>query len=233
MSNVITIEFDDIDNYEIDEAANSYPMLTEKEHKRLVKDIKVNGQRQPVVVFGTKIIDGRNRVKAIRELGKNLDAIVVESSYEDALKLANSYNDKRRHMSKSQFAMKAAYGILASRVNEDGTPKPKTEWLEVQKAQEVKDKIVGSRNVATAVKIAINNPLLAKDVFSGAIELANAMRQLGSPEVRPDVNVEYFKSNPAASKNYNEYIAKGVFSKQELAKKLVEAELELEKLRKQ
>ncbi len=38
------IKFEDIDNYEIDEAANDYPMLTEQEHKRLVEDIKNNTQ---------------------------------------------------------------------------------------------------------------------------------------------------------------------------------------------
>lgn len=226
------IKFEDIDNYEIDEAANDYPMLTEQEHKRLVEDIKNNTQLQPVVIFKNRIIDGRNRVKAIKELGKSLKAIIVTTTYEDALKLALSNNDKRRHMSKSQFAMKAAFRILASRVNEDGTPKPKTEWLEVQKVQEVADKIVGSRNVASAIKIAENDEVLAKEVFNGDMELVNATRRLEDKEVIEDVNLELFRANPVATEKYKGYIVKGGYSKFDLAKKLVEAELELEKRRK-
>jgi ParB-like chromosome segregation protein Spo0J len=227
-----TVKYEEIDNYEIDEAANDYPMLTEEEHKRLVEDIKLNGQLQPVVIFEKKIMDGRNRVKAVKELQKSLEVIIVTTTYEDALKLAQSNNDKRRHMSKSQFAMKAAFRILASRVNEDGTPKPKTEWLEVQKAQEVVDKIVGSRNVTSAIKIAQDNEVLAKDVFNGDMELVNATRQLEDKEVIADVNLELFRANPTATKSYKEYLAKGAFSKQDLAKRLVELELENEKLKK-
>ncbi len=227
-----TVKYEEIDNYEIDEAANDYPMLTEEEHKRLVEDIKLNGQLQPVVIFEKKIMDGRNRVKAVKELQKSLEVIIVTTTYEDALKLAQSNNDKRRHMSKSQFAMKAAFRILASRVNEDGTPKPKTEWLEVQKVQEVADKIVGSRNVTSAIKIAQDNEVLAKDVFNGDMELVNATRQLEDKEVIADVNLELFRANPTATKSYKEYLAKGAFSKQDLAKRLVELELENEKLKK-
>ena len=227
-----TVKYEEIDNYEIDEAANDYPMLTEEEHKRLVEDIKLNGQLQPVVIFEKKIMDGRNRVKAVKELQKSLEVIIVTTTYEDALKLAQSNNDKRRHMSKSQFAMKAAFRILASRVNEDATPKPKTEWLEVQKVQEVVDKVVSSRNVTSAIKIAQDNEVLAKDVFNGDMELVNATRQLEDKEVIADVNLELFRANPTATKSYKEYLAKGAFSKQDLAKRLVELELENEKLKK-
>lgn len=219
----IVIKFKDIDTYEIDDEANNYPMLSEEEHKRLVEDIKTNGQLQPVVIFENKIMDGRNRVKAIKELELSLKAIEA-STYEDALKLAMSNNDKRRHMNKSQFAMKAAYRILASRVNEDGTPKPKTEWLEIKKVQEVLDKIVGSRNVTSAINIADKNPVLAKDVFNGDTELANAIRQLENKKVQVDTNIDYFKANPAAIESYNNYLAKGEYTKQALARKLVELE---------
>ncbi len=111
-------------------------------------------------------------------------------------------------MSKSQFAMKAAFRILASRVNEDGTPKPKTEWLEVQKVQEVADKIVGSRNVASAIKIAENDEVLAKEVFNGDMELVNATRRLEDKEVIEDVNLELFRANSVATEKYKGYISK-------------------------
>ena len=228
----ILIKSEDIENYEIDEAANDYPMLTKEEHNRLVEDIKINGQLQPVVIFKNKIVDGRNRAKAVKELGKFLKGIVVTTTYEDALNLAYSNNDKRRHMSKSQFAMKAAYKVVASRKDSEGKPLPKTEWLEVQKAQEVLDKIVGSRNVTTAVKIALNNEVLAKEVFDGKKELANAIRELDESMTPVDTNVDYFKDKKDALVSYNSYVAKGAFSKQALAKKLVELELEMQELKK-
>lgn len=231
------IKFEDIDNCEIDEAANKYPMLTEYEHNRLVEDIKANGQQQPVVIFENRIIDGRNRLKAVKELKRDLIATVITTTYEDALKLAYSNNDKRRHMSKSQFAMKAAFTILASRKNEDGTPKPKTKWLKVKKVQEVEDNVVSKRNVDTALNIAsdVLGKEIANKVFDGVIELSDAQKELVMIKAVEkgevvDTSPRLFEGNKAAVEKYNTYTAKGKYKLIDLAKMLVEAEIRLGEL---
>jgi len=66
----ILIKAEDIENYEIDEAANDYPMLTKEEHNRLVEDIKANGQLQPVVIFKNKIVDAKEaKMYGVKILG--------------------------------------------------------------------------------------------------------------------------------------------------------------------
>lgn len=55
--------------YEVHEAANAFPMMTESEAKSLAESIKSKGQESPIVLIGEKILDGRNRAKACELLG--------------------------------------------------------------------------------------------------------------------------------------------------------------------
>ena len=57
-----------ITQYEFHEVANQFPLMTENEFQELVKDIKENGQSEPIKIYQNKIIDGRNRYKACLEL---------------------------------------------------------------------------------------------------------------------------------------------------------------------
>jgi len=229
MEDYIIINKEDLDQYEIDPYAKDNPMFGEDEYRRLLTDIKEFGQKQPVIIFEKRIIDGRNRLRAIKELGLNLKVTVVDTSYADAKRLADSHNEKRRHLSKSQFAMRAAFKIMRSRVDENEADLPKTEWIAIKDASEVADKTVSSRNVSTAIKICEKNPELAKQVFDGELELTNASRQLEEKKEVVDENLTFFKGDEASLNSYKEYTAKGVFTKQDLAKKLVELEKKLEK----
>lgn len=225
------IKYSDIEKYEIDDSANEYPMLSKAQHETLVEDIRENGQRQPVIIYKRKIMDGRNRVKAVTELKKHLSAIILDS-YEDALQLAISNNDKRRHMSKSQFAMRAAYRLLESRVDDNQEPLPKTEWLAVEDSQEIVDKIVSKRTVESALTLAKKDEHLAKDVFDGHIELGNAMRKIQEQEemIAYD-DPQEFDGNISATRIYKGYMAKGAFTKKELAKRLAMLEVEIQEKR--
>ncbi len=50
-------------------AADYFPMMSEIDFDRLKDDIRLNGQVEPVLVFGNQIVDGRNRYKACKALG--------------------------------------------------------------------------------------------------------------------------------------------------------------------
>ncbi len=54
---------------EFHEIANLFPLMLNQEFKIFKKDIKGNGLSLPIVLYEGKILDGRNRYKACRELG--------------------------------------------------------------------------------------------------------------------------------------------------------------------
>ena len=90
--------------YEVHPAARLFPRLEGKQFDELFYDIAMNGLREPVVVRGLEIVDGRNRLRAARragvtvrfeELGDDVDVYGFVAS-------ANLY---RRHLTTSQRGM--------------------------------------------------------------------------------------------------------------------------------
>lgn len=86
-------------NYQIHPEAERFPMIEGFAYEAFKEDIRVNGQLEPIRLLDGKIIDGRNRYKALTELGMPL---VTEDVEGDADSLVMSFNLHRRHLSKSQ-----------------------------------------------------------------------------------------------------------------------------------
>ncbi|MEQ9078623.1 MAG: MT-A70 family methyltransferase [Sandaracinaceae bacterium] len=112
-----------VGGYETHPAADLFPMMEEAGLRELAADIKRTGQRHAVVVIGSKILDGRNRVRACEMIG-------VEprfSQYEGPKDVASlldyvvSLNLSRRHLSPSQRAWLGA--LLEEKYAEAGTEK--------------------------------------------------------------------------------------------------------------
>lgn len=116
--------------------ANIFPLIEGPDFDALVEDIRVNGLHDPIVLLGGKILDGRNRYRALVRLfetgevlgnwdfdsGKALPIVRIVPGEEDddyvfvAFDQANcdplayvlSKNLTRRHLNESQRAMVAA-----------------------------------------------------------------------------------------------------------------------------
>jgi N6-adenosine-specific RNA methylase IME4/ParB-like chromosome segregation protein Spo0J len=86
--------------------ANIFPLIEGAEFDALVEDIRLNGQREPIVLLDGKILDGRNRYRACLLAGENPASI----SYfgDDAVSFVVSLNLRRRHLDESQRAVVAA-----------------------------------------------------------------------------------------------------------------------------
>jgi len=82
--------------------ADIFPMVEGEQAEQLKLDIKENGLIQPIVLFEGKILDGRNRYKASKELG----LIPKFETYtgEKPLEFVISGNLKRRHLTPEQRA---------------------------------------------------------------------------------------------------------------------------------
>ena len=52
--------------------ADIFPMIEGDGLENLKQDIKEHGQLEPVILFEDKILDGRNRYRACKELGLQL-----------------------------------------------------------------------------------------------------------------------------------------------------------------
>jgi N6-adenosine-specific RNA methylase IME4 len=103
--------------------ANIFPLIEGADFENLVKDIAANGLREPIVLLGKQILDGRNRYRAsvaAKVLPESFDELTAtqirhfkflgppEPSHDVLVAFVISKNLHRRHLDESQRAMVAA-----------------------------------------------------------------------------------------------------------------------------
>ncbi len=94
-------------NYEVHPVAALFPYIEGDAFREFVEDIRVNGQREPVVLDPEgRLLDGRNRARACQALG--IDVKETRYSGDDAEAWIISHNVHRRHLTESQRSMIAA-----------------------------------------------------------------------------------------------------------------------------
>jgi ParB-like chromosome segregation protein Spo0J len=102
-TNVATVQGD----YEPHPAASIFPVIGEEDYNALKEDIRAHGQIEDIVLLGGKVLDGRNRLRACRELG--LEPRWCElTECDDPIAYVLSKNLRRRHLMQSQRAACAA-----------------------------------------------------------------------------------------------------------------------------
>ncbi|MGP5105834.1 MULTISPECIES: ParB/RepB/Spo0J family partition protein [Pseudomonas] len=95
----------DID-FDFHPLANLFPLMGEDDLAVLTLSIQENGQRDPIVIYEGKILDGRNRFRALKVLNLHIDTQVFEG--EDPVGYVADHNLHRRHLKASQRAAVAA-----------------------------------------------------------------------------------------------------------------------------
>lgn len=88
--------------------ANLFPMLDAAAQDALRADVQEYGVREPVILFAGRILDGRNRYMAARDLGQDFPVADFEGTDAEALSYVLSTNLHRRHLTESQRAAVAA-----------------------------------------------------------------------------------------------------------------------------
>jgi hypothetical protein len=106
MLNFKSVPAFDYENLTAHELANLLPMTSASEFANLKSDIAANGLLQPIRLFDGRILDGRNRYRACREIGYAFgpaDFREFEGDYSAAEAFVFSTNFQRRQLSKAQM----------------------------------------------------------------------------------------------------------------------------------
>jgi len=167
------------------ELASLFPLMSGKDLLVLAADISENGQKEPIMVYEGKILDGRNRYRAVMGLGYEPVCI----AYEGVNPLADiiSWNLHRRHLTASQRATIAV--DLLPRLEEDAKKMQgnRTDLkkenispeLDKGRASDIAGKAlnVGRQYVSDAKRLKRDSPKLFESVRQGAVSLQEAKRQ--------------------------------------------------------
>jgi len=97
--------------------ADIFPLMGGEEFKTLGEDIKANGLREPIWLFEGKILDGRNRYRAVNKYTLKEENFRTYTG-SDPLGFVVSANLHRRHLTESQRAVIAA-GIATRKLGDN------------------------------------------------------------------------------------------------------------------
>ena len=182
--------------YEFHPASELFPVLSDRELRKLAADIRDHGLREPIWLYEGKILDGRNRYKACAIAG--VQPTFDEYTGDAPARFTFSMNFHRRHLEKGQLAALAVEFIpyLAAeakkRQQEHGGTAPgrpkntrgnratSDSAGEKGKARDKAARMTGvsSRYVSDAKKLQQEAPDLFKELKSGTKTIPRAMSDL-------------------------------------------------------
>jgi site-specific DNA-methyltransferase (adenine-specific) len=198
-------------------AADAFPMMDDARYAELLADIRENGQREPVTLCDGMILDGRNRAKAVQELGF---ALQFRNFDGDPWAYAWSMNGARRDLEATVRALiyrqceegSQKWAKRLAKIAEDGREKMsaskagnknavKKKTTAVHSEQRLKSD--GGRAVAREARAAeakvspatmaradqiAKRPDLAKKVVLGEMKPAEALREIRSTKRRKELD---------------------------------------------
>ena len=172
--------------------ASLFPEMGAADFQALKADIKARGLMEPIWLSKDgRIIDGRHRYKACREL--KIEPTCVRNKYDDDATIAGvvvSLNLKRRHLNESQRAMVAARlkpmfeKAAQARMKAGKAQEPSAKEPKGKAAQEAAETMnVGTRSVEHAARILeLATRELVHAVDTGEVAVSAAVKLAKYPE---------------------------------------------------
>lgn len=155
--------------------AEVMPEMCPEDYARLLEDIRRHGVREPILIdLEHRIIDGRHRWRASRDLGCPIKTEMVDPDQTDLLDLVVSKNLARRQLTTSQCAAIAADIANLKQGGKQAVMVP------VSQAEAAKRLRVSERSVRKAVAIKKSDPALHAEVKAGKVSLALAHKNVAS-----------------------------------------------------
>jgi hypothetical protein len=180
-----------MDDSEFHPLADIFPMMDHDALNELIADIEEHGLREQITLFENKVLDGRNRYRALQRiipvygLGGRYDKGnfgEFRGNSDEALAYVVSKNLKRRHLDTSQRAMVAAkLATLRQGARTDLSP-----IGEMSQAGAAKLLNVGKRTVERAKEVLDHgDPDLIQAVERGEVAASTAAKNIRAEKVRP------------------------------------------------
>ena len=177
-----TYEYDGA-TYREHPAATIFPLLDGDDFRDLVEDVRQHGLRDPVILLGNEIVDGRNRFRAAMAAGVPLRFEELPPNV-DPVDYVMSRNNVRRHLTPSQRSMSVqvarrlkaearARGTGAAPTEDRRVP-DNTSRLTLDQAATAGG--VSRRSSARAATVSRSAPDLEQPVIEGHITVADAAR---------------------------------------------------------
>lgn len=175
------------------EVAKLFPLMSDEEINNLATDIVTNGLTDPIVLYGGKILDGRNRYRACLHAG--VEPVFIESELPEdrLLEFVISKNLRRRHLTVVQLALLAFdllpyYTDVALKRKHRGRAGLTLEQeIDRGKTAERIGEVVGVSATTVRTMIAINkaNPQLIQEMREGRFESVRQAALLAGLNVTP------------------------------------------------
>lgn len=159
-------------NYEIHPVAYIFPRMSEGEFEQLKSDIAANGQQTPILLHEGKVVDGRHRLRACKELNITPQFAELEAANDQKVEqVVVSINLHRRHLTDSQKALIA--GRLAN-LNVGANQHTAGAVTQKEAAEELG---ISVDSVQRGKQVLMKGvPQLISAVESGVLDITNASR---------------------------------------------------------
>jgi len=165
--------------------AEIFPLLPDEELEELSRDIEEKGLRSPIMIHEGKILDGRNRYRAIKLMpswsGKLDLWWLTKYLGPDPVEYVISVNHRRRHLTYEQCVAAAAELANMSQGERTDLSEPSANWRKVSQNQAAELFKVSERSVQRAVALRRASSGKFEEFKSGKISLNAALRA-----VKPD-----------------------------------------------
>jgi len=177
------------------ELSKIIPSMSEEEYRNLKEDIKQNGLINPIVLYEEKIIDGRHRFHACKEL--KIEIKTEEYKGKQPLTYIISQNIKRRHLTPSQLATiavellpelekEAKERLVTSTGGKYPRPTTKLSQVDQGESREHASKLlgVGTSYISEAKALKEENKPLFDEVREGKKSIPEAKREIRKANYR-------------------------------------------------
>ena len=179
--------------------ADIFPLMEGEEFDALMQDIKDNWLREPITIYEDKILDGRNRYRAVVKadrLFKLKEENFRTYSGSDPLGLVVSANLHRRHLTESQRALIAAR-IVTTKLGDNQFNKPGITNKQAAAMLGVSQAIV---KMAKDVE-AKATPEIKEKVLKGELRLGAAKEVIKKPKEEQVGELEKIKAEKQKEKD--------------------------------